>query len=399
MPLDANLNKNYSIAVFLSTLSMAFGIFREFLIVGLLGFTVKNDGLQAYLSIFYTIGLSIDAMRLACLNLYSQLTLSRIVFTASMIGLPFAIAVGLMMNFSTHGLDTKLLVIAILGSYFNLIATLLITYKQRNNLFLAAQIINVLPNFILIPGILCCYWFASHNIVLAIVSLTSAIPIVQCIFLLLLPSHQASVKQNDLSLSVTLLTFVRHLSAMTGEQLLQIITRAAFFNYGPGYLSLYAMAIRIYAALRFILIDSYIGSRLASWKKDLDQNEFLLTKMINSKTISLLIVLLALCVSLYPSVQLWKATLQMGILLLGGFYFSTLVRIVYFKINRHETNSKLVWRYALYELSFALVAFMLTTSSHYPLLALLWIGFIAKPFAQLIFLRRRFYELATVEGP
>ena len=66
--------KAYKIAVVLSSFSMAFGILREFIIIGLLGFTAKNDGLQLYLSIFYTIGMSIDAMRLACLNLYSCFT-------------------------------------------------------------------------------------------------------------------------------------------------------------------------------------------------------------------------------------------------------------------------------------------------------------------------------------
>ena len=123
-------------------MSLLFGILREFMIVGILGFTAHNDMLQLYLSIFYTIGLTIDAMRLACLNLYSVLSLSRILLAASIIGLPFACLIGFSMSYSSGGLNLQMLMVTIIGSYLNLIASLLITYKQRNNLFLTAQVIR-----------------------------------------------------------------------------------------------------------------------------------------------------------------------------------------------------------------------------------------------------------------
>ncbi len=179
---------SYKIAVLLSSLSLAFGLFREFLIVGLLGFTTHNDMLQLYLSIFYTIGLTIDAMRLACLNLYSVMSLPRIILSASIVCLPFTCIIGFAMSYSSGGLNPQMLGITILGSFLNLIAALLITYKQRNNLFLTAQIINVLPNFILIPGILGCYWLDRQNMIFAIIYLTSLIPVVQCSLLLLIPT-------------------------------------------------------------------------------------------------------------------------------------------------------------------------------------------------------------------
>ncbi len=386
----------YHVAVFLSSVSMAFGILREFIIVSLLGFTFTNDTLQIYLSIFYTIGLTIDAMRLACLNLFSILSLSRILLSASIISLPFSIIIGMVTSMSVGGLDYHIVLIAIAGGYLNLVAALLITYKQRHNVFLAAQIINVLPNFILIPGIIICYWLANKHAVLFIVTLTSIIPLFQCILLLLLPNNPIEKKnENKISLAASLLVFIRHFSAVVGEQLFQIVIRSAFFKYGEGYLSLFAITIRIYSGLRFILIDSYIGSKLAFWEKEFKQSDDYLFKMINSIVLSSIMVFISLFISLNTTDDLTQLAIQMIILLFFGFYFSTLVRIIYFKINRYTNNSSLIIKFATYELIFACIAFILSNQLNYQLLSILWVGYIAKPFTQLIFLRKHYFILST----
>lgn len=384
---------HYQIAVALSTTSLAFGILREFLIVGLLGFSSQNDMLQLYLSIFYSIGLTIDAMRLACLNLYSVLSLPRILICATVISLPLAFMTGYMMSISTGKLNTQLLLITILGSYLNLIAALLITYKQRHNYFLSAQIINVLPNFILIPGILVVYLTARENLIEMIIYLTSLIPVVQCVFLLLLGygKHQ-SVVENEISIFAGILTFTRHFAAMISEQFYQIITRAAFFNYGVGYLSLFSIIIRIYSAARFILVDSFIGSKLANWRSD-DKSEKYFSKMFNLFFVGLLIVVIAFIASLQLHLQFLYTALQMSFILLIGFCFSTLVRIVYFKINRHQNNPRLVLKVALIELACLLASYILIYQYHSYVLTLLWIGYIAKPFCQLLLLRKYYHGL------
>lgn len=386
---------SYHLAIFLSSLSLAFGILREFLLVYLLGFTSKNDLLQIYLSIFYTVGLAIDAVRLSCLNLFSILPLGYLVLAISTLALPFSIIIGLIINYSAQGIDLQLLALSIAGSYLNLIAALFITHKQRNNLFLAAQLINVLPNFILIPGVLICYWLGRHEMVKSLVILTALIPVVQCLALWLLPLTPAEkIEKKTISLYKAILICTRHFSTLAGEQLFQILTRAAFFNFGTGYLTAYALSIRIYSALRFILIDSYIGSKLATWKKEFQNRETFLFKLINSSTVAALVVAIALLISLYSSDNLNFSMAQLTLILSLGFYFSTIVRIIYFKINHLETNSHLVWRFTLYELFFAFLAFMLTIQFTYPILALVWLGYVAKPFAQLLFLRKRFSELA-----
>lgn len=384
----------YQIGIFLSATSLFFGCLREFIIVGMLGFSAKNDLLQLYLSIFYTIGLMIDAMRLSCLNLFSILSLREIILSASMIAIPFAIIVGCTMSYLTGGLDGTLLVITIIGGYLNLIAALLITYKQRNNIFLTAQIINVLPNFILIPGIMLSYFFLNKNMIFSIVLLTSLIPLVQCVLLFCLnnPSIE-NIPVASRSLLVSILTFLRHFLAMVGEQLFQIITRSAFFQFGTGYLSLFSLSVRTYAAFRFILIDSYIGSKLFSWNSTTKTKKDTFLKIIQSTFFSCLVALAAFLLSLKQDNELHHAYVQVGGVLLFGFYFSTIVRIMYFKINHHKNDPTIVLRFALYELLFAGIAFVLTQYDHYSLFLLLWIGFVAKPLTQIFVLRKKYFSI------
>lgn len=386
---------NYQIGMFLASTSMAFGILREFIIIGLLGFTAKNDMLQIYLSIFYTIGLTIDAMRLSCLNLFSVLTLPHMLLAASVIGFPFAVIIAVVMSYSTGGLSNAILCLTIFGGYLNLIVALLITYKQRNNAYITAQIISVLPNFILIPGIIICFYFSENNLVFSIVFLTCLIPIVQLLLLLAVPNHhQEELKISKISIYLAVLTFARHFSSMIGEQLFQIIARATFFNYGAGYLSVFSMLIRLYSALRYVLIDSYIGSKLTDWKMELQHGDYRLFKMINSTKFSLCVAIVTLSGCLYSTDNFVESSIQMSIMLLFGFYFSTLVRIIYYKINHYENNAALIMRFAIYELIFSGFAFVIAHQFDYPLLALLWVGYIAKPLIQLLLLRRRFYGLA-----
>ena len=384
-----NYLNSYRIAVLLSTISMGFGILREFIIVGLLGFTSLNDSLQLYLSVFYTIGLTIDAMRLACLNLYSSFSLSRMLVCASVISLPFSFIIGFAMSFSTGGMNFQLLLITILGGYLNLIATLLITYNQRNNVFLLAQFINVLPNFILIPGVLCCYWFSTQDIIFSLVCLTSLIPVVQCFFLLLIPTQKTELlHHNKISFGAGLMVFVRHFSAMLSEPFYQTLLRTTFYHVGAGYLSMFAITIRIYSAARFILIDSFIGSKLANWKIKLKNETHYFEKFFDLTLLSLVIVIGLLFLSIQSSTRFLYFSLQIMAILAAGFYFSTLVRIVYFKINHHQNNPKIVIRFALFEFACLLLAFLLTKQLNYPILILLWIGYVAKPFGQLLFLRK-----------
>jgi hypothetical protein len=450
--------KQFKWAFLLSATSMILGVLREFLIVFLFGFSAKNDHLQLYLSICYTIGLSVDAIRLSCLNLFSFLSLHKILLTTSFIAFPFSVIIGLLLSYSTDKLNFLLLIITIFGSYLSLMAVLLITYKQRNNIFLSSQIIHVLPNFILIPGIIVCYAYFPNYLIGAIVCLTSAIPLLQCLLLLFLPIQSGTIDSNsnsiyskstfinpkstfinpkstfinpkskfiqpksksiqpnsksiqpkyksihpklgsccpekEISIKAAILILIRHFSAGLGEQGFQIITRAAFFNYATGYLSIYAFAIRVYSAARFILIDSFIVSRLSNWQHEKNPIDHFLSFFINLHFLSFLTVVLLLIISLFSSNNVIFLLFQALMILGFWFYFSTLVRVAYFKINHYASHSSLVTRFSMMELLTVLFAYLLTKEHHYPIFTLLWIGYIAKPFCQLSMLRRPYLNLS-----
>jgi hypothetical protein len=390
-------NSAYRFAVLLSFFSVIFGIGREFLIVGLLGFSAKNDELQIYLSIFYSISLSIDAIRLAGLNLCGKLPITHILLSASIVAAVFTIGIGLLMSYLTGGLNQVLLGVTILGSFLNLITVLIITYKQRFGAFLSTQIINVLPNFVLIPGILLAYFSLRTHVVFYIISLCCLIPLVQ-LFLLAFIQVEAPVEAHRQrpTFLASLLVFIRHGASMLGEQLFQLFTRAMFFKLGHGYLSVLAMTVRIYAAARFILIDSYIGSKLAHWGKEIHASDFYLDKILKTSVLHYLFLIISIGLLFISEKSLLAFAVQIITMLVFSFYFNALVRIIYFKINRYEHDASLVVRFGLYELIFSLVGFALSKYYGLPIILFLWIWYVAKPCAQLLLLRPKFFRLMPI---
>lgn len=390
-------HKQFKWAFLLSSTSVIFGMLREFLIVFLFGFTAKNDHLQLYLSIFYTIGLSVDPMRLACLNLFSVMSLSKMMLAASVIVFPFALTIALLLSYSTgNDLNPALLLVTIVGSYLNLMAVLLITYQQRSNGFLLAQLIHIIPNIILIPGIIFCYLFFPAHLILFIICLTSLIPFLQCTLLLTLFNKKTAQPNKKITLTAALIVLVRHFSASIGEQAFQIIVRSAFFNYAAGYLSMYAFGIRMYAAARFVLIDSYIVSKLSNWQHEKSIIDHYLSKLINLISFNTVIFASLFLISIFSIHNIYFSFLQMLIIIGSGFYFSTLARVSYFKINHYTSHSPLVTRFAMFECITALLAYIVAQQHHYPIFVLLWMGYIAKPFLQLLMLRKKYLSLEYV---
>lgn len=382
----------YQIGLFISTLSLGLGLLREFLIVGLLGFTAANDDLQLYLSIFYTIGLTIDTMRLACLNLYNTLALTHILLCATIVGFPIALIIGCATSFATQTLNVTLLTIVIFGGYLNLMAALLITYKQRNNYFIIAQIINILPNFILIPGIIYCFFYNKNNLLPILITLTSIVPLIQCLLLLALPNQDSAtnVIENPMTLRAGVMIFLRHLSTIISEQFYQVLLRSAFYNFGAGFLTLFSLTVRIYAAARFILIDSLIGATLAESKATLQKSVEHIALLQRFLKWNILLMLLAFLVSLHSATQLFYFSLQFLFILFIGFYLAMLVRLCYFNINRNSHYPHLIARFSILEFICLILSLLLIQQANYSLLIILWIGYIAKPMIQLTFIRKHY---------
>jgi len=389
----------YRISVALSSLSVLFGLGREFLIIAMLGFSASNDQLQIYLSIYYSIALSGDAVRLAALNLCEKASFAFILLCATLICAPFTIIVGLLVNYLAGGLNLTLLWIAITGSFLNLIALLVVTYKQRFGGFLPAQLINLSPNFVLIPGILIAYFFAESQLVAWVVGLCCLTSVLQLLLLPWVKIKQETRKSPDrqIKLREGIFVFARHGVAMLGEQLFQLLTRAAFFKLGAGYLSVLAMSVRVYAAARVVLVDSYIGSKLASWGNDLQKGELPIELLLKSVWLQRALLLITCGVVCYHRTALSYFSVQLAIIFIISFYLCSLVRVIYFKINHGGHDPNLVVRFGFYELLFAGLSYLVVTYTSLPLMVLMGLWYVAKPYAQLELLRPKFNKLQVAD--
>lgn len=382
---------HYRISLILSTASVVFGVAREFIIISLLGLTAVNDQLQIYLTIFYSISLSSDAVRLAGLNLFDILPLWKIISYIGLFFLPLTMLIGFLTNYFAGNLNKTLLLLSILGSFLNLLVLLVITYKQRYGAFLAAQIINVFPNFVLIPGVIALFFFNEKNSVFYIVSLCCLVPVLQLMMLgCVRLKEKPQLENTSMGAFKIMALLLRHSTAIFGEQLFQVFIRTAFLKVGHGYLALYAIAVRTYAAARFILIDSLIGAKLASWKKALANNEEKL--LVKAKLEVFLFVVSLFALPVFKHSLLYFGG-QIGIILLCGFYFAALVRMIYFKINRFEHDSRLVIRFGAYETIFAVVTYGLFRQFSWPAMILIWMWYVLKPVCQLSLLRPKLYHL------
>jgi len=384
----------YRLAVVLASISVVFGLLREILIVAKLGFSATNDTLQIYLSIFYSISLALDAIRLAGLNLCEKLSMQRLLLCATLIYLPFVILVSLVMCKFVGVWDWKMLGVTILGSFMNLIAGLIITLKQRFGNYIGGQFINVLPNFVLIPGILLVFAFHPQNMILALISLSVLIPIVQLLLLPFVKVKKITIEA-QYGLIDSLKIFLRHLSSTSGEQLFQLSVRSASYHLGHGYLSVLAFAIRAYAAVRFILIDSYIGSKLSGWKEELATQAHR-TLFIFGPAVQSVIAGFSVLVFLFPQESLFFFAGKLIWILMLSFYFMALVRVIYFKLNRLTHDSNAVWKFSLYEFLFATSCLLGLEKISFSLVFVFWLWYIVKPFAQVKFLEPRLKKVMAM---
>jgi hypothetical protein len=119
-----------------------------------------------------------------------------------------------------------------------------------------------------------------------------------------------------------------------------------------------------------------------------------LSKLVNLTFFNVSIVIMMFIISILSINNLFLVLFQMLSILGVGFYFSTLVRVSYFKINHYIAHSSLVSQFAVFEFLAALLAYLFTKQSHYPIFVLLWIGYIAKYFFQLLILRKKYTDLS-----
>ncbi|MCW5589282.1 MAG: hypothetical protein KIT27_06415 [Legionellales bacterium] len=379
-------NNHYYISVFISLTSVVFGIFREILIISILGFTAENDRLQVYLSIFYSSALSMDAIKLATLNLCNYLPFHKILAYCGFVALIISSTIGFGICYLTNSKFDILFFAVVIGSALNLIIATIVTYKQKLGAFLGSQIINVLPNFILIPVILFFYFLHTKNLVSGIILACCLIPFFQIIFLAAMKQRTKIIIENsNLSSFNVLMIFIKHIYSIFGQQFFQTITRTMFFKFAPGFLTLISLCTRIYASAKSIFIDSYIGFKLSKWE-NIQSGKL---PNINSSILSFgSIVMLLIFVNTFSS-NIKIFAMQYITVLIIGFFFNARLQIIYYRINCFLHDSMLIVRYGTYELVFVVVGYLMVRfmSADLALFILLW--YVIKPIMQIYLLNSR----------
>jgi hypothetical protein len=385
----ASDGSGYSLAIPLSIASVALGLAREVLILSRLGLSARNDLLQYYLSVTFTVALFGDAMRLATANLLQRSSPTGLV--APIVGVALFMAATITGWFLWQGQDHSpaLILMAGIAGAVNLVVVALLVRRQREGRFLASHVVAVMPAAIILVGMAGIWFMGEQGFVAGVVGLFLLAPVLQAVALLLMrPGTVPPVPPVDDAISWRR-SMAPHAVAAGAQQAGQAIVRTALAGALPGTLALFALMARVTDSIRGIFLDTFIGSRLAGWAAGKTHiPEILDPTRARAMRFGVVTVLSAAGLAMTWNRPV-SILLGAGFLLILGagamLLFS--VRIALFASNARETPTALNWRLAAVDFATALVAlFGWTFAKGYgPLL--IWIVFVARPTLQLVILR------------
>jgi hypothetical protein len=381
----------YALAVPLSLASAVLGLIREGLILGKLGLSLRNDELQYYLSVTFTISLFGDAIRLGTANLAQRASSVAILAPVALTAVTVGVATAAW--FATHAQWTLAgaIPMAALAGTLNLAVVSLIVIRQRQGRFLPAHVVTVLPNVLILLGVLAAFQSDAVRFLRVIVGLFLLAPLVQIATLLALRpgTRRPGLAEAGASLPARLRLLGPHGAGAVGNQIGQAVIRTALALASPGTLSLYAFLARVVDSVRAVFLDSFIGSRLADWA----EGETKLPRLLHAARLrpgfAAAVALLSLAgVAVAQSQPVgWRLGLGLGVILLVGAWFSFTVRVGMFAVNTSSIPPRLNWQLALIDLGLAGVVAAGWYVHAAAVLFLLWLFAVARPLLQLSLVR------------
>lgn len=367
------------------------GLARHAFILYLLGLSSINDRLQVYLAVIYGVSMLNEAVRLGTINLLQRQGLGKAMGSVLPLGFLFAIVTTGIFAWQLRPDSALLLVAAGISGWLNMLMIQMVTHRQRAGAFWPAHLVSLMPNLILLPGIAAVAALNLADPVPALAWLHFVLPVVQIAVLSLVRVEDPPITAEDSGPGSRL--FLAHGSAAVGSMLFQSSLRSASLLLGPGALSLVNIGVQIYDSLRFILVDTYIGRKLAEWKESTD-----LTPLLALIQRLLLPQAVATAVGLVIGL-LWAG--QVGALVvlvcaLGSFG----LRLVYFMANAARIDEALIWRYGAQDIAAGVLALALVSGGMaagwaIPVGILVWVWYLAKPLAQTWGLANRLKEHAA----
>jgi hypothetical protein len=364
------------------------GLARHALILHLLGLSSINDRLQVYLAVIYGVSMLNEAVRLGTINLLQREGLPKAMAAVLPLGLLFALVTTGIFAWQLRPDSALLLLAAGVSGWLNMVMIQMVTHRQRAGAFWPAHLVSLMPNLILLPGIAVVAALQLADPVPALAWLHFVLPVVQIAILLLVRVPETPATTEETVPGSRL--FLAHGSAAIGSMLFQSSLRSASLLVGPGALSLVNIGVQIYDSLRFILVDTYIGRKLADWKESTD-----LTPLLGLINKLLLPQAVATGLGLVIAVA-WAGQIGALVVLvcaLGSFG----LRLVYFMANAARIDEGLIWRYGAQDIAAGLLALTLVNAGGamgwaIPVGVLVWVWYLAKPLAQTWGLAKRLKE-------
>jgi hypothetical protein len=393
-------SRAYRASVVLSGASVAAALLRETLIAGLLGFSERNDRLQAYLSIIYTISLLVESTRLAGLSLFGRAALPRVASAHAVLGLPVAFALAASLAWGLNAVEPGLVVVAGLGGYLNLAAALLITHRQWTGRFLAAHVASVLPNVVLIPGVLVLLLRPATEPVTGIVVLYALVPAVQIASLLLfVRPRPVPVAAPPPTLRSLFGSLMAHGVLAVGSQIYQAVLRVACLGSGTGTLAVMALLMRIHDAARFVAVDTYLASRIASWAREPPLGRTARPSPLLGLPMQLALAAAGLGAALLPWNGPSAFAVVAGLVLALGLVSGSAVRVLYYRRSASAPSDRSALAFGSSEVAAAIACQALAAIPGFPVTGLLWVWFGARPLAQWLVLEAKGREGVRTEEP
>jgi len=378
----------YSLAVPLSLASVVFGLAREGLILAKLGLSARNDLLQYYLSVTFTVALFGDALRLGTANLLQRARPAGLVAPIGGAALVMATAVTGWFLWQARGPAPSLILIAGIAGAINLLVVALLVRRQREGRFLASHVIAVMPSTLILIGTLLVWGLSDEGFIAGVVGLFLIAPAVQVVALLLMRPGAAPVETgaNETAWQRSL---APHAVAAAGQQGGQAAVRTALAAGLPGTLAMFALLARVIDSVRAIFLDTFIGSRLAGWAAGKSH----IPAVLDPGGAGVLRFGAVSVTSLAGLALVWNrpvgVLLASGLLLILGagamLLFS--VRIAMFAWNARETPVQLNWRLAMVDATTALAALAGWKLLPGVVPVLIWLVFVVRPALQLLILR------------
>lgn len=379
------LKKKHTVGILLSLSSAVLGMFRDIILIYLLGFNKLNDLLQIYLSVYFVIGLLIDPLRLTYLNLISVRSFKQLLCLFLSVIFVFMLFFIWLLLSVNPALNQHYVILAAIDGCLGVFVALFVFHKQRFGAYLSSQIVSVFPSFIMIPAIIVLAYLPHHLFIVYFLLMFLVVHMLQLLLLTFINIPKQAIKKESIRLN-DLLFLGSHCISVFGEQLFQIVARLIFFQVGQGFTTLISLFMKCLTTLRFVFVDSYIGTKLSTWSLEHSKDVFFV--LLNNQKLNLIIVLCAFFICFFDKSNFYLIGAQLFTIGLMSFYLSSLHRIMYFKWNHHSHNRMLIVLTGLTDLStalFLLLCFQFHMKNHVMLFIYAW--YIVRLYLEFSFLR------------